>query len=56
MAEELTRLKKSRSAHKNALSGLLVKAKEAKSKDDVIGVVAKLKLVKAKLKLIEGLN
>ena len=53
---EVSRWKKSRSANRNALSGLIVKAKEAMSKEDFDGVETKLTLVKAKSKLLEGLN
>ena len=53
---EVSRLKKSRSAHKNALSGLIVKANTAVNNDDKDGVEAKLALIKTKAKVIEGLN
>ena len=50
---DVSRLKKSRSAQKNALSGLLVKAKAAKLDEDVDGVTAKLLLVKGKITIIQ---
>ena len=53
---EVSRLKKSRSANKNALSGLIVKAKEALTKDEVDVVTTKLMLVEAKKKVIDDLN
>jgi len=50
---DISRLKKSRSANKNVVSGLIVKAKEAITRNDVDDVAAKLAIIEAKMKLIE---
>ena len=53
---DLARWKKSRSANRNALSGLIVKAKTAMENSSVDVVETKLMLVNNKWKLIEELN
>ena len=49
---ELARWKKSKSANRNALSGLIVKAKTAMENSTVDVVAAKLMLINNKMKLI----
>ena len=59
MSTELTRLKKSRGAHKNVLQGLIVKAQNAMKEgpgEDQDQVNAILRTVKAKEAVIAGLN
>ena len=53
---EVSRLRKSQSANKYALSGLIVKANAAVTNDDKDGVESKLALIKGKARLIELLN
>ena len=59
MCAELTRLKKSRSAHRNVLQGLIVKAQNAVKDgpgEDADHVNAIMRTMKAKEAVIAGLN